>query len=94
MEAKRIEISAFLRAGHSKSDIASQLKVSRRTVSRIADCLASNETLQDRPRSGRPQVISRKIVRKAFENNLTLKMTELVKKKENFCCYSVKSCQE
>ena len=47
MEAKRIEISALLRAGHSKSDIASQLKVSRRTVYRVADRLTNNETLKD-----------------------------------------------
>ena len=64
---------------NSKSDIASQLKVSRRTVYWVADHLTNNETLKDRPCSGRPQVNSQKTVRKAF--NPTLKITELPKKK-------------
>ena len=81
MEAKRFEISALLRAGHSKSDIASQLKVSLRTVYRVADRLTNNNTLKDRPHSVRPQVIGRKTVSKAFENDPALKMTELAKKK-------------
>ena len=54
MEAKRIEMSAFLHAGHSKSEIASQFKVSQRTVYRVADCLTSNKTLKGGPCSGRP----------------------------------------
>ena len=82
MEPKRIEISALLRAGHTKSDIASQLKVSQRTVYLVADRLTNNKTFKDRPRSGKPQVISRKTVKKVFKNNPTLKMTELAKKKK------------
>ena len=41
-----------------------------------------SKTLKDRPRSGRLQVISRKTLRKALENNPTLNMTELAKKKK------------
>ena len=82
MEAKKIEISALVCAGHSKSNIASQLKVSQRTVYQVADCLTNNETLKDQSHSGRLQVFSQKAVRKAFENNSTLKMTELAKKKK------------
>ena len=55
MEAKRIEISALLRAGHKQTDIARQLSVSRMTVYRVAQRLNNSETLKDRPRSGRPQ---------------------------------------
>ena len=58
MKTKTIEISALLPASHSKSDIASQLKVSRRTVYWVADHLTNNETLKNRLHSGRPQVIS------------------------------------
>ena len=75
-------ISALLGAGHSKSEIASQLKVNRRTVYRVADRLTKNETLKDRPPSVRRQVISQKTVRKAFKNNPTLKMRKLAKKKK------------
>ena len=57
MEAKRIEISALLRAGHKKSEIAKRPKVSRMTVHRVADRLRNSETLKDRPRSSRSQII-------------------------------------
>ena len=53
MEAKRVEISALIRACHGKSDIAEILN-SRMTVSRVAKRLENFESLQDRPRSGRP----------------------------------------
>ena len=46
MEAKRFEISAVLCVGHSKSDIASQLKVSQRTVYQVADCLTNNKIIK------------------------------------------------
>ena len=46
MEAKRIEVSALLRVGHKKSEIAKQLKVSQMTVHRVADHLRNSENPQ------------------------------------------------
>ena len=91
MEAKKIEVSALLRAGHKKSEIAKRLKVSRMTVHQVADRLRNSETLEDRPCSGRPQVIKRETVRKAFEDYPALKMTKLAEK-EDFCGNSVRGC--
>lgn len=82
MEANRIEISALPRASHKKSDIAKRLNVSRMTVHRVASCLRDGETLKDRPRSGRPRVVNTKTIRKSFENDPTLKMTHLARKKK------------
>lgn len=82
MEAKRIEISALLRAGHKQTDIAKQLNVSRMTVYRVAQRLNNSETLKDRPRSGRPQKIRRETIKKVFENDPELKMTRLAQKKK------------
>ena len=82
MEAKRIKISALISAGHNKSDIAKLLNVSRRTVHRVVDRLKNKEDLKDRPRSGRPQVVSRSVVKRAFERDPKLKMTELARKKK------------
>ena len=48
MEAKRIEISALIRAFHKKSGIAKLLNVSR---------LRDGETLKDRPRTDKPRVV-------------------------------------
>ena len=42
MEAKRIEISALLLAGHKKSEIVKRLKVSQITVHRVADRLRNS----------------------------------------------------
>ena len=39
MEIKRIEVSAPLRSGHGKSDIAKILNISRMTVHQVAKCL-------------------------------------------------------
>ena len=52
MEAKRIEISALLRASHKKSDIAKLLNVNR-----VASRLRDGETLKDRPCTGIPRVV-------------------------------------
>ena len=82
MEAKRIEISALLRSEHKKEDIVKFQKVNLSTVKRIANCLKKNESLKDRPRSGRPQIIQQKNVRKAFLKDPTLKMTDFAKKKK------------
>ena len=57
MEAKRIEISAPLRASHKKSDIAKLLNVIRMSVQRVTSRLRDGETLKDRPRAGRPRVV-------------------------------------
>ena len=81
MERKRIEISALLRAGHKKMDIVKLQNISLSTVKRVVNRLKNNESLKDRPRSGRPQVIQRENVRKAFLKDPTLKMIELAKKK-------------
>ena len=82
MEAKRIGIAALLRAQHTKAFIAKHLKVSRMTVHRVADRLKSGEGLKDRPRTGRPRVVSRLAVKRAFERNPRLKMTEVAKRKK------------
>ena len=82
MEAKRIEISALLRAGHKPTDVAKQLNVSRMTVYRVAQRIKNSEPLHDRPRSGRPQTISRETIKKAFENDPHLKMRALARKKK------------
>ena len=82
MEAKRINISTLLRAGHKKADIVKLENVSLSTVKRVANRLKNNESLKDQPRSGRPQIIKRENVRKAFLKNPTLKMTEFAKKKK------------
>ena len=82
MEAKRIEISTLLRAGFKKTDISKQLNVSRMTVYRVEQRLKVSESLKDRPRSGRPQVISQEAIKKAFENDPCQKMTRLAQKKK------------
>ena len=82
MEAKRIEVSALLRAGHGKSDIAEILNISKMTVHRVAKRLENFESLQDPPRLGRPQVINRETVKKTFENGPTLKMTKFAERKK------------
>ena len=76
METKIIEISALLRASHNKSDIA------KLSVHRVARCLRDSETLKDRLRTGRPRVVKTETIRKTFENNQTLTMTRLAKKKK------------
>ena len=82
MEAKRIEISALLRAGHKRTDIAKKLSVSRMTVYRVAKRVNNSEILKDRPRSGRPQNIRRETIKKTFENDPELKMTRLSRNKK------------
>ena len=82
MEAKRIEISALLRASHKKSDIAKLYNVSRISVQKVATRLRDGETIKDRPRTGRPRVVKIETIRKAFENDPTLKMTRLARKKK------------
>lgn len=81
MEAKRIEIAALLRASHKKAEIAKQLNVSRMTVHRVSKRLEESESLKDRPRVGRPRVVKTVAIKKAFECEPTMKMTQLAKKK-------------
>ena len=52
------------------------------TVHRVAKRLENSESLQDRPRLGRPQVIKRETVKKVFENDPTLKMTKFAQRKK------------
>ena len=62
-------------------DIIKLQNVSLSTVKQVANRLKNKESLKDRPRSGRLRVIQRENVRKAFLKDLTLKMTEIAKKK-------------
>ena len=79
MEANRIEVSELLRACHGKSDIAEILNINRMTVIEFAK---RHENLnQDCPRSGRSLVIKRETVKKAFENDPTLKMRKFAQRK-------------
>ena len=82
MEAKRIEISALLRASHKKSDIDKLLNVSRMLVHRVASRLRDGEPLKGRPRTCTPRAVKKETIRKAFENDPTLKMTRLTRKKK------------
>ena len=82
MKARIIEISAVFRVGHKKADIVKMQNVILYTINRVANRLKNNESLKDRPRSGRPQIIKQKNVRKAFLKDPTLKMTESAKKKK------------
>ena len=60
----------------SPADIAEILNISNSvTMHRVAKCLENSKSLQDHPRSGRPQVINCETVKNAFENDPTLKMT-------------------
>ena len=77
MEAKRIKISALLRAGFKKADISKQLNVSRMIVHRVDQRLEASEYLKDRPRSERPQVIDQEVIKKAFENDPCQKIARL-----------------
>ena len=81
MEAKRIEIAALLRASHKKAEISNQMNVSRMTVHRVVKRLEETQSFKDRPRVGRPRVVNTKAIKKAFEREPTMKMTQLAKKK-------------
>ena len=85
MEAKRIEISALLRASHKKSDIAKLLNVRRMSVQRVVSRLRDGKTLKGCPRTGRPRVVKTETIRKTFENDPTLKMTRRQKKRRSLC---------
>ena len=52
MEAKRLEVATLVRAGHTTTDII--LNVSKATVCRVRKRLEDGESIEDRPRSGRP----------------------------------------
>ena len=62
-------------------DIVKLQNVSLSTAKRVANRLKNNKSLKDRPHFGRPQVIQRENVRKAFLKDPTLKITELATKK-------------
>ena len=52
------------------------------SVHRVASRLRYSKTLKDRPRTGRPRVVKTETIRKAFENDSTLEMTRLARKKK------------
>ena len=52
------------------------------TMHRVAKCLENSISPQDCPQLGRPQAIKRETIKKAFENNLTLKMTKSAQRKK------------
>ena len=54
MEAKRLEVATLVRAGHTTTDIIKILNVSKATVCRVRKRLEDGESIEDRPRSGRP----------------------------------------
>ena len=82
MEAEMKEISAQFHAGHKKTDIVKLQNVSLSTVKQVANRLKNIVSFKGRPRSGRPQLIQRKNVQKAFLKDTTLKMTEFAKGKK------------
>ena len=81
MEAKKVEMITFLLAGFKKTEVSKQLDVSRKAVHRMKQRLKASVFLKDRPRSGRPQIVSQKAIKKAFENDPCRKMTRLAQKK-------------
>ena len=46
------------------------------SVHKGASRLRNGETLKDRPRTGRPRVVKTETIRKAFENDLTFKISK------------------
>ena len=78
----KIEISALLRASRKNSEIAKILNVSRMSVHKVTSHLRDGETPKDRPRTCRPRIVKTETIRKAFENDTTLKMTRLVRKRK------------
>ena len=80
MEVTRMEISSQLRACHKKADIVKKVNVWRMTVYWVADRMTESETLEDRLRSGRPNVIDPK-KRKSSEITRLSRWILLAKKK-------------
>ena len=52
------------------------------SVHRVASRLRDGKTLKDRPRTGKTRVVKTETIRKAFKNDITLKMTRLAKKRK------------
>ena len=61
---------------------AKLLNVSLISVHRVPSCSRDGEILKDRPRTTRPRVVKTEAIRKTFENDPTLKMTRLARKKK------------
>ena len=72
----------LLNVDHSETNIMKRINVSRMTVYRVATSMKNSKSLRDHTLSGRPQVIRRGIIRKAFENDPHLKMTTLARQKK------------
>lgn len=67
MASKRQEIATLIRAGHLDDDIAALLECSVRTVDRVRKRIAADESLEDRPRSGRPSKINLSHLRRSIK---------------------------
>ena len=94
MEAKTIEISALLCAGLNKLDIAHQLKVSWRTMHRVADYLKNKKTLKKLTSFRQTPSYQLENGQKDLPKQFHPQNGETDKKEENFCCNNVKNCQE
>ncbi|QQP53981.1 Uncharacterized protein FKW44_006645, partial [Caligus rogercresseyi] len=69
------EIAVMICAHHDTSDIVNNLGVDRHTVYRVRKCLKDEESLKDRPRSGRPMKLTPKDACTAFKGNSKMTMT-------------------
>lgn len=78
-EKKRIEIAALIRAGHSNSEIARTLNVSRTTVVAVNKKVKDGEDLGHTPGAGRPRVIATSVVKAAFRANPNRRMSAVAK---------------
>ncbi|XP_059094612.1 uncharacterized protein LOC131889507 [Tigriopus californicus] len=81
MEAKRIEVAALIRAGHSTKAIIALANVSKATVCLTRNRLAAGDDLKDKPMSGRPTKVTPEAVMKAFKAKPDMPMSMMAKKK-------------
>ncbi|XP_059097951.1 uncharacterized protein LOC131892185 [Tigriopus californicus] len=81
MEAKRIEVAALIRAGHSTKAIIALANVSKATVCRTRNRLAVGDDLKDKPKSGRPTKLTPEAVMNAFKAKPDMPMSMMTKKK-------------
>ena len=83
MEAKKRNIlSTLLRVGFKKIEISKQLNVSRMTVHRVEQRLKASESLMDRPRPGRPQVISQEAIKMDIEDDPCQKISRQAQRRQ------------
>ena len=63
---KRELVVRFSQQGKTQVDIASSLKISRRSVQYILKKMKNYHTVVDRPRSGRPRILTRRMERRVI----------------------------